>query len=361
MKKLLIFAAIALTWTACGGKKKQTENADVAVSDSIAKAEIVGVIDSLYAVAARNEGDIDGRFACHSWREMIQAVNQKDSQLEEIGFFNEDYWTEMQDSNPDQFETRDIQFEQLDVEKGRAEVSFLLHSSIQDVKRRLAFCREDGSWRIHDITKFYNDPDGKEVAYSYRESMKNYLNESAEETGEDDDFIEQTLPNTAVQKDENAEIILYTNLDIAATEDSNSQTSVWMKYKKSGKVRFLFNTNNDAKPRWEEMKDGNGITVPIEDIAAGECDNCRLIPWDKDKIFVEGCPDSRNIWSYIYDIRNQNAVQLPSTEGLLDIDAANRLFNMSLYRYHPEGGRYSVKRSYTIDGKYTGKEQVLED
>ncbi|MBQ8948178.1 MAG: hypothetical protein IJ059_00110 [Prevotella sp.] len=233
MKKLLIFSAIVLTWTACGGKKTQSGDADAAVADSTAKAEIVGVIDSIYV--------------------------------------------------------------------------------------------------------------------------------AAEETSEDDDFIEQTLPNTAVQKDENAEVILYANLDIAPTEDSNSQTSVWLKYKKSGKVRFLFNTNNDAKPRWEEMKDGNGITVPIEDIAAGECDNCRLIPWNRDKILVEGCPDSRNIWSYIYDIRNQNAIQLPSTEGLLDIDVAGHLFNMSLYRYHPEGGRYSVKRSYTIDGKYTGKEQVLED
>ena len=233
LKKLMFFTAIVLLLTACGGKKAPTGDADATVADSTAKAEVVGVIDSIYV--------------------------------------------------------------------------------------------------------------------------------SAEETSEDEDFIEQTLPNTAVQKDENEEVILYTNLDIAATEDSNSQTSVWLKYKKSGKVRFLFNTNNDAKPRWEEMKDGNGITVPIEDIAAGECDNCRLIPWEKDKIYVEGCPDSRNIWSYIYDIRNQNAVQLPSTEGLLDIDAANRLFNMSLYRYHPEGGRYSVKRSYTIDGKYTGKEQVLED
>lgn len=192
-------------------------------------------------------------------------------------------------------------------------------------------------------------------AYEVSDTLRAYVSEA-----ENDDFIEQTLPNTAVQKDENAEVILYTNLDIAPTDDSNSQASVWLKYKKSGKVRFLFNTNNDAKLRWEEMKDGNGITVPIEDIAAGECDNCRLIPWDKDKIFVEGCPDSRNIWSYIYDIRSQRAIQLPSTEGLLDIDTASHLFNMSLYRYHPEGGRYSVKRSYTIDGKYTGKEQVLE-
>lgn len=200
MKKLLIIAiaalrveavalaaiivALTLMLSACGGKKVRTGDADAAFADSTAKAEIVGVIDSLYAVAARNEGDIDGRFACHSWQEMVQAVNQKDSQLEEIGFFNEDYWTEMQDSNPDHFETHGIQFEKLDVEKDIAEVSFLLHSSIQDVKRRLTFCHEDGGWRIHDITQFYNDPDGKEVASSYREAMMSYLNESAEESSE---------------------------------------------------------------------------------------------------------------------------------------------------------------------------------
>lgn len=201
---------------------------------------------------------------------------------------------------------------------------------------------------------------GKTIVYNYY-TPSGKIAKRLTWNGSRFDFIEQTLPNTAVQKDENAEVILYTNLDIAPTEDSNSQTSVWLKYKDSGKVHFLFNTNNDTKPRWEDMKDGNGITVSAENIAAGDCSNCRLISWDSNKIFVEGCPDSRNVWSYIYDIRNQKAIQLPSTEGLLTIDEVGHLFNMSLYRYRPEGGRYSVKRSYTIDGKYTGKEQMLEE
>jgi hypothetical protein len=34
---------------------------------------------------------------------------------------------------------------------------------------------------------------------------------------------------------------------------------------------------------------------------------------------------------------------------------------MSNYLYHPEGGRYSVERVYTLDGKFTGKEYRIPD
>ena len=117
MKKVLIsiaIVAVAATMAACGnkptkssnndkGKKTQTENTDVVIADSTdakVKKDIIGLINKLYAVAAHNYEGIDKRFACHVWRETVKAVNEKDSQLEEIGFFNDDYWTMMQDSNP---------------------------------------------------------------------------------------------------------------------------------------------------------------------------------------------------------------------------------------------------------------------
>lgn len=355
MKKLLFFAVAALTWTACGNKANSAvTDADSTevfeVPDTLNTVEsVVKQVNAVYDYLAHFDAEkgmpwLDERFGTKAWREANTEVDQqKDVQAddEDEGFWVNGYdpWT--RECYEGKITISDIKAElQAD---GTAKVTFKMKDAMMTEPEDVGWTMrvEDGEWRVDDML------DGDE---SLRDKMSRWLAER-----------EQTLPNTAVQKDESAEVILYTNLDIAASENSNSQTSVWLKYKKSGKVRFLFNTNNDAKPRWDEMKDGNGISVPIEDIAAGECDNCRLIPWDKDKIFVEGCPDSRNIWSYIYDIRNQNAIQLPSTEGLLDIDAANRLFNMSLYRYHPEGGRYSVKRSYTIDGKYTGKEQVLED
>ena len=117
-KIILLISALLLMLSACAGKKAQTESTDAAVIDStivLTQEEIVGLIKELYAAAAKNEGDIDGRFACHAWRDTVAAVEAKDAHLEEIGFFNDDYWTEMQDSNPDDLEAREIKFEQLDV------------------------------------------------------------------------------------------------------------------------------------------------------------------------------------------------------------------------------------------------------
>ena len=110
----------------------------------------------------------------------MAAVNEKDSQLEEIGFFNDDYWTMMQDTNPDDLEARDIKIEELDAKEGRAEVSFTLYSSVQTVRQKFALCCEDGEWRVHDIIRFYDESDGEESSFSFREAMQDYLNEPME-------------------------------------------------------------------------------------------------------------------------------------------------------------------------------------
>ena len=194
MKKLLFVLMVlcALPLSAFGAKNTQAGSADVTIADSKeekAKEIIIGLINELYAAAAQNAGDIDKRFACHAWRDMVAAVNEKDAQLEEIGFFNDDYWTMMQDANPDDLKARDIQFEQLDVEKGTATVSFILHSSVQTIRQKFSFCREDGDWRVHDIIRFYNDPDDNEASFSFMESMQSYLNETQE------DVLELTYEN----------------------------------------------------------------------------------------------------------------------------------------------------------------------
>ena len=169
------------------GPGMERDSADVAAMDSMAmktKEDIAGIIKELYAAAAQNESDIDQRFACHAWRDTVAAVEKKDANLPEIGFFNDDYWTMMQDSNPSDLEARDIKFEELDVEKGTALVDCTLYSSVQTIHQKFRFCREDGNWRVHDIIRFYNDSDGKEATFSFMESMQNYLAEPQEETSE---------------------------------------------------------------------------------------------------------------------------------------------------------------------------------
>ena len=186
MKKSFFMIAALIMLTACGDKKDQVGKSgeDGAVTDSteiLAQEEITGVINDIYTAAAKHDVDIDQRYACHTWRKMVAAVEEKDSHLPEIGFFNDDYWTQMQDGNPDEFEIRDIKFESLDVEKGKATVSFTLYSSIQTVRQKFEFCREDSKWRVHNIIRFYNGENGKEEESNLMEEMKNYLDEPLDE------------------------------------------------------------------------------------------------------------------------------------------------------------------------------------
>ena len=178
MRRSVLMISSLIMLMACGGKKAQTESSEAVDNDStaiLAQEEMIGLIKELYAAEARNERGIDELYACHMWRKMVAAVEEKDSHVAEIGFFNDDYWTQMQDSNPSDLEARDIKFEELDVEKGTALVDYTLYSSVQTVHQKFRFCREDGDWRIHDIIRFYSDPDGKETTLSFMETMQNYL------------------------------------------------------------------------------------------------------------------------------------------------------------------------------------------
>ncbi len=184
MRKSIILLS-ALLLLACGGKEKQTKDTAVASSsEEEAKEEIVGLIHDLYAAVADGDGNIDGRFACREWRDMVTAVETKDAELEEIGFFNEDYWTEMQDTNPDDLEARDIKFEELDTEEGKALVDFILDSPIQTIHLKFGLCKDDGEWLVHDIVRFYVNENAHEKSYSLMEAMHDYLNEPAEDTPE---------------------------------------------------------------------------------------------------------------------------------------------------------------------------------
>ena len=197
MKKAFVFVLgmvlLTVGFTGCkyfrplDGLGMERDSADIAAMDSMAmkaKEDIADIIKELYAAASQNASDIDQRFACHAWRDTVAAVEKKDANLSEIGFFNDDYWSMMQDSNPSDLEARDIKFEELDVEKGIALVDYTLYSSVQTVHQKLRFCSEDGDWRVHDIIRFYTDADGKEVQSSLMESMQNYLAEPQEDASE---------------------------------------------------------------------------------------------------------------------------------------------------------------------------------
>jgi len=93
----------------------------------------------------------------------------------------------------------------------------------------------------------------------------------------------------------------------------------------------------------------SAIDVPITQIAAA--DKAMLAPGDVSKVIVEGCPDGRNIWTYIIDPDKGTAKQLPSSEGVLSLDWENKEIIAASYGYDDEG-RYSLKKAYSLDGRF---------
>lgn len=167
------------------------------------------------------------------------------------------------------------------------------------------------------------------------------------------------LPETAVLAAENADHAIYFDQLAAPSEDELvGVVSVWYKDKRTGKVCQLFSTNANAEPVWGKMK--NGCTaVELSNIAAA--DKAVFIPGADHLVIIEGCPDARNIWTYIIDLKKRTAKQLQATEGLLGIDAEHRQIRLSDYRYHPEGGRYSVEKVFTYDGTFVSEKYLGEE
>ena len=162
------------------------------------------------------------------------------------------------------------------------------------------------------------------------------------------------LPATVTLADQNDKWQIYLNEEKGATESDIAQvTSVWLVDRQNDAARRLFVTNPEADLQWEQMADKNAVSVSFEQIAAAE--KACFVPGSDRLVLVEGCPDARNVWTYIIDVENMTAKQFPATEGLVSFDQDAQQVVMGTYSYHEEGGRYSIQRTFTIDGKFVSE------
>ena len=169
--------------------------------------------------------------------------------------------------------------------------------------------------------------------------------------------IDDQMPETAVrQPDAHFQYAVYINEEKPASGEGEMDAvkSVWLCNERSGTVIKVCETNPMADALWSKMTDeeANAIDVPFSQIAAA--DKAMIAPGDVNKVIVEGCPDGRNIWTYIIDPYIGIAKQLPSSEGVVSVDWEKKEITAASYGYD-EGGRYSVKKVYSIDGQFLRK------
>ena len=119
-----------------------------------------------------------------------------------------------------------------------------------------------------------------------------------------------TLPDGAVKAAEANGLFVFTKLMQESSEDDPADIrSLWLYERKTGRVDSLFTTNPFAEQRWAEMSDGP-VEVALTQIAAADKVCFTLI--------------------------------------------------LGAYRYHEEGGRYSVAKTYTLAGQFIKEEETEE-
>ncbi len=163
------------------------------------------------------------------------------------------------------------------------------------------------------------------------------------------------LPSSAEETDRMFNHVLYVNVEQAPSEDDPvGLYTVWVVDERWDQLRRVLTTNPTAAPAWDQMqgKNANGVEVPIHLVAVAS--SAQYASSDYRKIVVEGCPDGRNTWTYIIDLVDRTAIQLPSTEGVQEIDMDKGEIIAASYGYYPapDYGRYTVNKAYSLEGKF---------
>lgn len=169
------------------------------------------------------------------------------------------------------------------------------------------------------------------------------------------------MPKKAERKDSHLQYALYVNVERPASDEGAMDAiySVWLADERIGTVQKVCQTNPTAAPLWEKMqdKDPDAIDTDLQQIASAE--RAWIAPGDVSKVIVEGCPDGRNYWTYIIDTDAHTVKQLPSTEGVQNLDWEKKEMTVASYGYDGEG-RYSFQRVYSIDGRFLRRTGEIE-
>lgn len=135
----------------------------------------------------------------------------------------------------------------------------------------------------------------------------------------------KNLPDSAKQTDEDDWFSVYINID-GKTDNDINRAYVWVLDKRNSTASLAF-------------------VDSLYNIS-----NASIIPYtDPCRVLAEGCPDMRNIYSFIAE-EGKEPKMLPSIGGLLGFGRDEGVIIMQGYQYYHAGGRYSKIEAYDADG-----------
>lgn len=162
--------------------------------------------------------------------------------------------------------------------------------------------------------------------------------------------IRPGIPIKAQFADENDYYEVYVNEEIPAKDWMDvAKVSIWLYNKSTKKSSKLLTTVKPESFWWYQSDGEQGFNYPIDSITAVH----KIIPVDSTILIVEGCPDNRNLFSYIIDIPERKATYIPCNSGIVGFTSEEGLIIGQSYRYVSDpdiAGRYSYIQVFDWDG-----------
>ena len=155
-----------------------------------------------------------------------------------------------------------------------------------------------------------------------------------------------SIPKTASVVAEDNNVTIYLN-----REDGNEipQVSLWLHYKDTGEEKRLVLTHPRARRDWQTYDS----IMPVQTDSIATISRVTILSYGNEplKLLVEGCPDYRNVESFIVTDNCKESIMLPTNAGLIGVTSEEYLLLMESYDYYSDGGRYSKVDAYDTNGK----------
>lgn len=165
-----------------------------------------------------------------------------------------------------------------------------------------------------------------------------------------DSHIRPGIPTKAQFADENDYYEVYVNEENPVKDWMDvAKVSIWLYNKSTKKSSKLLTTVNPESSWWYQSDGEKGFDYPIDSITAIH----KIIPVDSTILIVEGCPDNRNLFSYIINIPDRKATYIPCNSGIVGFTSEEGLIIGQSYRYVSDpdiAGRYSYIQVFDWDG-----------
>ena len=162
------------------------------------------------------------------------------------------------------------------------------------------------------------------------------------------------IPITAKLVAEDSHYAVFTNVE-AYDDDSIGnwppleQVSLWAFDKQKQKLEMMLLTHLDTDgSRYDTTE---SFTMPVDTIPTIQKVIIISYPEENLKLLVEGCPDYRNVYSFIVELGKKEAIYLPTNRGFIGFSEEDYLLIMQSYHYYPCGGRYNRIEAFDWEGK----------